>query len=73
MGDRHSVVDEAFDILGSGAVDLISEAELRSKLESGRPFRVKLGLDPSSPTSTSVMLSSCAASAISRSWVTPRC
>lgn len=42
-------VDEQFDILGSGAVDLISEAELRRKLESGRPLRAKLGLDPSRP------------------------
>jgi tyrosyl-tRNA synthetase len=42
-------VDEQFDILAAGAVDLISEAELRRKLDSGRPLRAKLGLDPSRP------------------------
>ncbi len=33
-------------ILTAGAVDCITGAELRSKLESGRPLRVKLGIDP---------------------------
>jgi tyrosyl-tRNA synthetase len=42
-------VDEQFDALAHGAVDLISEADLRRKLESGRPLRAKLGLDPSRP------------------------
>jgi tyrosyl-tRNA synthetase len=42
-------VDEQFSTLAAGAVDLISEAELRRKLESGRPLRAKLGLDPSRP------------------------
>jgi len=42
-------VDEQFDVLAHGAVDLISEADLRRKLESGRPLRAKLGLDPSRP------------------------
>jgi len=42
-------VDEQFDVLAAGAADLISEAELRRKLSSGRPLRAKLGLDPSRP------------------------
>jgi tyrosyl-tRNA synthetase len=42
-------VDEQLAILGADAVDLISEADLRRKLESGRPLRAKLGLDPSRP------------------------
>ena len=33
-------------LLTGGAVDVISEPELRAKLESGRPLRVKLGIDP---------------------------
>src|SRR5689334_18672470 len=33
-------------ILTAGTVDCISEPELRTKLGSGRPLRVKLGLDP---------------------------
>ncbi len=32
-----------------GAVDLIDEAELRKKLQSGRKLRIKLGLDPTAP------------------------
>jgi tyrosyl-tRNA synthetase len=39
-------VSRQMQLLTSGAVDVISEAELRSKLESGRPLRVKLGIDP---------------------------
>ncbi len=32
-----------------GAVDLVTEADLLKKLRRGRPLRVKLGLDPTSP------------------------
>jgi tyrosyl-tRNA synthetase len=32
--------------LAAGAVDLVSERELREKLERGAPLRVKLGIDP---------------------------
>jgi tyrosyl-tRNA synthetase len=39
-------VDEQIRILGAGAVDLITEADLRRKLASGRPLRAKLGIDP---------------------------
>jgi tyrosyl-tRNA synthetase len=39
-------VDRQLELLTAGAVDVISEAELRKKLESGRPLRVKLGIDP---------------------------
>src|SRR6476469_1953844 len=39
-------VDEQIRNLGAGAVDLISEADLRAKLERGTPLRVKLGIDP---------------------------
>lgn len=42
----HPSVDEAVRILSAGAVDLISERELRAKLARGRPLRVKLGIDP---------------------------
>jgi tyrosyl-tRNA synthetase len=41
--------DEAFSILKQGAAQIISEAELRAKLALGRPLRVKLGVDPTSP------------------------
>src|SRR6478736_8319880 len=39
-------VDEQIRILGAGAVDLITEADLRRKLGRGTPLRVKLGIDP---------------------------
>jgi len=42
-------VDEQLDILKRGAVNLISEDDLRVKLESGRQLRVKLGADPTRP------------------------
>jgi tyrosyl-tRNA synthetase len=41
--------DEALSILKRGAAQIISEAELREKLALGRPLRVKLGVDPTSP------------------------
>ena len=46
-------VDEQLALLQRGAVDLVSEADLRRKLErsraTGRPLAVKAGFDPSSP------------------------
>src|SRR3982751_5179755 len=41
--------DEALAFLKQGAAQIISEAELREKLALGRPLRVKLGVDPTSP------------------------
>jgi tyrosyl-tRNA synthetase len=40
---------ESFALLKSGAAQIISEEELRAKLSLGRPLRVKLGVDPTSP------------------------
>ena len=39
-------IDEAVRIVGAGATNLISEADLRKKLARGGPLRVKLGIDP---------------------------
>jgi tyrosyl-tRNA synthetase len=41
-----ATVDEQIRILGAGAVDLITEVDLRRKLGTGRPLRIKLGIDP---------------------------
>src|SRR5438045_716047 len=41
--------DEALALLRRGAAQIISETELREKLALGRPLRVKLGVDPTSP------------------------
>jgi tyrosyl-tRNA synthetase len=46
-------IDEQISYLKKGAVDLIREEDLRKKLEksakTGKPLRVKLGADPTSP------------------------
>src|SRR5262245_25045843 len=42
-------IDGAIEMVRRGAVELIDQAELRRKLESGRKLRVKLGLDPTAP------------------------
>jgi tyrosyl-tRNA synthetase len=41
--------DEALDSLRQGAAQIINETELRAKLALGRPLRIKLGADPTSP------------------------
>jgi tyrosyl-tRNA synthetase len=41
--------DEALTFLKQGAAQIISESELREKLMLGRPLRVKLGVDPTTP------------------------
>ncbi len=46
-------IDEQLDYLRKGCAELISETELRSRLEQcareGRPLRVKAGFDPTAP------------------------
>src|ERR1043166_6426050 len=39
-------VDGQIRLLTANTVDVISEGELRKKLERGDPLRVKLGIDP---------------------------
>ncbi|HKI86603.1 MAG TPA: tyrosine--tRNA ligase, partial [Thermoanaerobaculia bacterium] len=50
---RFPPVDDQLKLLRRGAVDLVTEEELRKKLEhssqSGTPLLVKVGFDPSSP------------------------
>lgn len=41
--------EEQLQILTAGTVKVLSEKELLEKLRLGRPLRVKLGLDPTSP------------------------
>jgi tyrosyl-tRNA synthetase len=41
--------EEQLERLRRGAVEIISEEDLLSKLRLGRPLRIKLGLDPSAP------------------------
>lgn len=46
-------VDKQIEVIKRGAVDLVNEEELRSKLvrsiKENKPMRVKLGLDPTAP------------------------
>src|SRR5207253_6903916 len=46
-------VDEQLAYIKKGTAEIIREAELRAKLEksraTGKPLRVKLGLDPTAP------------------------
>src|SRR5690348_17534004 len=42
-------VDEQLRVLTAGAVDVVTEADLRRKLGRGTPLRVKLGIDPTAP------------------------
>ncbi len=46
-------IDEQLEFLKKGTIDVIREADLKAKLErsakTGKPLRVKLGLDPTAP------------------------
>jgi tyrosyl-tRNA synthetase len=46
-------IDEQLDYLGKGTTEIIRKEELRAKLEksakTGKPMRVKLGVDPTAP------------------------
>jgi hypothetical protein len=56
--------EEQLAVLTSRAVEVISQEELLRKLEKrGRPLRVKLGMDPTTPWSFTSFASS-------RSWAT---
>ncbi|MDM7460644.1 MAG: tyrosine--tRNA ligase [bacterium] len=41
--------EQVLDALRRGVDDLITEAELKQKLERSKPLRVKLGIDPTAP------------------------
>ena len=42
-------IEKQLALFREATVDLVSEPELREKLASGRPLRIKFGCDPSSP------------------------
>ncbi len=44
-----SSIDEALAQIGRGADEILKQDELRQRLESGRPLRVKAGFDPTAP------------------------
>lgn len=42
-------IDKQLDVIRKGAVRIVSEEELVKKLKTGKPLRVKLGVDPTAP------------------------
>src|SRR6185436_12781426 len=42
-------LDEQFEYLAKGSVDLIEKADLKSKLQRGTPLTIKVGFDPTAP------------------------
>ncbi|MDH5446154.1 MAG: tyrosine--tRNA ligase [Gammaproteobacteria bacterium] len=44
-----SGIDEALDLIRRGADEILIESELKTKLERGKPLRVKAGFDPTAP------------------------
>lgn len=44
-----NIIDNTVTLLKQGTVQVIPEHELKKKLEQGRPLRIKLGMDPTSP------------------------
>lgn len=44
-----STIDEALSLIRRGAEEILVEEELVEKLKTGRPLRIKLGMDPTAP------------------------
>ncbi len=44
-----SSIEEAIALIGRGADEVLKPEELRQRLESGRPLRIKAGFDPTAP------------------------
>lgn len=42
-------IDDALALIGRGAEEIVVESELRTRLETGKPLRVKAGFDPTAP------------------------
>ena len=42
-------MDNGFDTIKHGTVEILLEEQLRTKLSAGRPLRVKAGFDPTAP------------------------
>jgi len=49
LGRKMKNITESIEMIGRGAVEIISEEELSEKLSSEKPLRVKAGFDPTAP------------------------
>ncbi len=47
--NKYATVSEALELIKRGMEELLVEAELKDKLASGRPLRIKAGFDPTAP------------------------
>ena len=49
----HASIEEQFELIKRGTVEIVPEEELKRKLEKSRrenrPLRIKLGIDPTAP------------------------
>ena len=43
------MLEDSLELIRRGAEEILPEAELRKKLERGRPLRIKAGFDPTAP------------------------
>ncbi|HSX61033.1 MAG TPA: tyrosine--tRNA ligase, partial [Tahibacter sp.] len=44
-----SQLQEALDLIGRGAEEIIKREDLETRLKLGRPLRIKAGFDPTAP------------------------
>ena len=42
-------LDQALDLIGRGAEEILKREELEARLKLGRPLRIKAGFDPTAP------------------------
>ena len=49
MGNRTGGSNDALALIRRGADEILKEDELRARVESGRPLRIKAGFDPTAP------------------------
>ncbi|HEY5802242.1 MAG TPA: tyrosine--tRNA ligase, partial [Lysobacter sp.] len=42
-------VQDALDLIGRGADEILKREELEARLKLGRPLRIKAGFDPTAP------------------------
>jgi tyrosyl-tRNA synthetase len=48
-GECMTSVNESMDLIARGADEILVKEELKKKLESGKPLRIKAGFDPTAP------------------------
>ncbi|MDH5408027.1 MAG: tyrosine--tRNA ligase, partial [Gammaproteobacteria bacterium] len=44
-----SAINEALELIRRGADEILIESDLKTRLERGKPLRIKAGFDPTAP------------------------